>query len=177
MKDAVLADYRDMAAEAKQREEVWQSYYSGLKAFLEGDSDAAMPVLSHIATVPAGVRPFEGDVAQTITAALPAEQRVAAAAAHKLMDRAQIKYDAGSYLDAATLLDELRKMGAFRADPALQDRAAGLQEKIDRKEAEAAEVYAKAVAAHTAGNLDQVSELVRQLRRQYAGTRTYRENL
>jgi len=177
IRDDVLAAYEQVAGRSKQREDAWQQYYGGLKAFLEGETDQAVPQLRAVAAEPSGVRSWESANAQAIVGVIAEEGGVSAEAAKQLLVRAEASYDARSFVKAAALLEQLAGMPGYSMDADLRARSDALSGKVQAEEKKAAELYEQAQAAFRADDGERLRSTLSKLESRYKGTRVYRDNM
>ncbi len=176
-RDQLLAEAKAMLDVARAREGAWQDYYAGVEALLNKEFDAAAMAMSGVVARADAAEEFEVADAQDVVDSVGTGGAVQIRAAQKVLDRAQAAYDAGNFMRAGMRLDELREMAGYSASPSLKSSADELQAKIEAREAEAQELYFKAIAAHKGGQQDELRRLMARLAEEYRNTRTYRDNM
>ncbi|KPK57605.1 MAG: hypothetical protein AMK73_09980, partial [Planctomycetes bacterium SM23_32] len=162
-------------SQVQLREQAWEQYRSALAMFL-ADEEGAQAAAAQ-AVVSGGLRASEVATAREVQQALAgsAESPDAVAAQRKLAD-ARAAYALENYARAADLLDELKGMPGCAASATMQADARKLDEQIAGKEQKARELYAQAVEAYGAQDVDRVRKLTRKLKAEYANTKTYQRH-
>ncbi len=171
--ERTMARDRERLQELQQRQKVWQSYHRALEALVvqcdlgKADSLFATALEGREALMP-GERQTIENVRATVQKAV--------ADADALLDQAQQQVEDGRYAAASVALEKVKQSGGYSVSEELKQRAQQVAQQIEQAEQKAGKLYAEAVQAHQAGDVDRLAQLLSRLESEYSGTRVYQKN-
>ena len=173
--DQRIGVVRTTLAQRQARQAAWTAYADALKALFGASAEDAAKALAAAADKP-GLTPTEAQNTAELAAAFASAGTAAQTEAEQLLTGAEDLYASRDNIGAAQGVAIVKASKAYEGNADVKHRADDLEKKTQVREQEAQTLYAQAVVAYKAGNMQEVGRLMGELKAGYSKTKAYQEH-